>query len=307
MDLQCTMILMNWEGIEIFYTESVCGAQDELLFLVVIEKNIVHRLDSSWNCDRKMESALISRLQELWREVLLNVVLSSNKGRHSVSLSASLQASVFIDRWTSGRSPHVLMSWQFFFVKSQFAPHRFVSRGLHEFDFGSLSLVFIDQWTISIILALSFMTVSDSWETERPVNLALLLPQVWDSSAVLLPPILLLVYILDTCLPSPIFWADNENFSLDVFISLWLSLRAFLIGSSWMISRSSWCLGVFHGQFFFDFDWFCLASPCSVEPKDFSRSLRKSLCHLAVISFVFWFVCQIPISSWRFRKNKGGL
>jgi hypothetical protein len=26
-------------------------------------------------------------------------------------------------------------------------------------------------------------------------------------------------------------------------------LRAFLIGSSLMISRSSWCLGAFHGQF----------------------------------------------------------
>jgi hypothetical protein len=89
------------------YTESVCGAQDEIFFLVVIEKKIVHRLDSNWNCDRKMGSALISQLQKLCLEALLHVVLSSNKGRYFVSLSASLQASVFNDCWTSGRSPHV--------------------------------------------------------------------------------------------------------------------------------------------------------------------------------------------------------
>ncbi len=29
-----------------------------------------------------------------------------------------------------------------------------------------------------------------------------------------------------------------------------------------------------------DFDWFCLTYSYSVEPKDFYRSLRKSLCHL---------------------------
>ncbi len=29
-----------------------------------------------------------------------------------------------------------------------------------------------------------------------------------------------------------------------------------------------------------DFDCFCLTYSYSVEPKDFSRSLRKSLCHL---------------------------
>jgi hypothetical protein len=29
-----------------------------------------------------------------------------------------------------------------------------------------------------------------------------------------------------------------------------------------------------------DFDWFCLTYPFSVESKDLSRSLRKSLCHL---------------------------
>ena len=29
-----------------------------------------------------------------------------------------------------------------------------------------------------------------------------------------------------------------------------------------------------------DFDWLCLTYPFSVEPKDFPRSLRKSLCHL---------------------------
>ncbi len=79
----------------ILYTESVCGAQDEIFFLVVIGKKIVHRLDSNWNCDRNMGSGLISRLQKLYLEALLHAALSSNKGRHSVSLSASLQASVY--------------------------------------------------------------------------------------------------------------------------------------------------------------------------------------------------------------------
>ena len=35
------------------------------------------------------------------------------------------------------------------------------------------------------------------------------------------------------------------------------------------------------------FDWSCLTSPFSLEPKDLSRSLRKSLGHLEVIRFVF--------------------
>ena len=40
-----------------------------------------------------------------------------------------------------------------------------------------------------------------------------------------------------------------------------------------MVSRS-------FSQTVVDFDWFCLTYSYSVEPKDFYRSLRQSLCHL---------------------------
>ncbi len=61
-----------------------------------------------------------------------------------------------------------------------------------------------------------------------------------------------------------------------------------LISRSW----SSWFVGLLLNDFSLfvvsrsfsqtvvDFDWFCLTYSYSVEPKDFSRCLRKSLCHL---------------------------